>query len=236
MTGVGTCTIVASQAGNDNYNAGSAEQSFSIAKADQAITFGALSNKTYGDPDFTVSATGGASGNAVTFAAKAGSKCTVSGSTVSMTGAGTCTIIASQAGNENYTAATSVERSFTIAAWTFSGFYQPVDMGRDSAGKPIVNTVKAGSTVPMKFEVFKAGSELRDVPAVKGTTAVKIDCSALSLTTDEIEVLASGSTSLRFDATSDQFIYNWKTPVVGCYAFTVTTQDGSSLTAYFKTR
>jgi chitinase len=38
----------------------------------------------------------------------------VSGVSVHLTGAGTCTITASQAGNANYNAAASVPRSFTI--------------------------------------------------------------------------------------------------------------------------
>jgi hypothetical protein len=51
----------------------------------------------------------------VTFSAKAGSACTVSGATVTIAGAGTCTVVAQQAGNGNYNAAPAVERSFTIA-------------------------------------------------------------------------------------------------------------------------
>src|SRR5215510_10056655 len=70
ITGAGSCTITASQGGDGNYNpAPDVPQSFSIAKADQTITFGVLANKTFGDAPFTVSATGGASGNPVTFAA-----------------------------------------------------------------------------------------------------------------------------------------------------------------------
>ena len=56
-------------------------------------------DKTYGDPDFDVSATA-SSGLAVSFGASG--SCTVSGQTVHLTGAGTCTITASQAGNANY--------------------------------------------------------------------------------------------------------------------------------------
>jgi hypothetical protein len=113
ITGAGSCTITASQSGNANYLAAtSVPQTFSIAKATQTITFGALASKTYGDPPFAVSAT--ASSNlAVSFAAAG--NCTVNGTTVSITGAGSCTITASQAGNANYLAATSVPQPFSIA-------------------------------------------------------------------------------------------------------------------------
>src|SRR5207247_9038941 len=58
ITGAGSCTITASQAGNATYNpAPDVPQSFSIAKANQTITFGAIAPKTFGDPDFMVNPT-----------------------------------------------------------------------------------------------------------------------------------------------------------------------------------
>src|SRR5262249_19523451 len=114
VTGAGSCTITASQGGNENYNAAAdVPQIFAIAKANQTVTFGVLAGKTFGDADFDVSATGGGSGNTVTFAASG--NCTVSGSTVHITGGGSCTITASQAGNDNYNAAPDVPQTFTIA-------------------------------------------------------------------------------------------------------------------------
>jgi hypothetical protein len=41
--------------------------------------------------------------------------CTVSGTTVTLLTVGTCTIVASQAGNATYAAAPSVSRSFTVS-------------------------------------------------------------------------------------------------------------------------
>ncbi len=112
LTGAGSCTITASQAGNANYlTATSISQAFTILKAPQTISFGALATKTYGDPDFAVSASA-SSGLAVTFAASG--DCTTSGATVHISGAGSCTITASQAGNDDYLAASDVPQSFTI--------------------------------------------------------------------------------------------------------------------------
>src|SRR5437016_9343077 len=113
LTGAGACTITASQAGNANFNpATDVPQSFNIAKANQTITFNALANKTFGNPDFNVSATA-SSGLSVSFSATG--NCTISGNTVHLTGAGSCTITASQAGDANYNAATNVPQTFTIA-------------------------------------------------------------------------------------------------------------------------
>jgi hypothetical protein len=80
---------------------------------DQTITFDPLSNKTIGDADFTVSATA-TSGLTVSFGTSTSGVCTVSGSTVHLVSAGTCTIIASQTGDATYNAAPDVSRSFTV--------------------------------------------------------------------------------------------------------------------------
>src|SRR5256886_9837511 len=113
LSGAGSCTITAAQAGNENYNAApNVSRTFTIAKANQTITFGALANKTFGDADFNVSATA-SSGLAVTFTATG--NCTIAGNTVHLTGAGTCTITAAQPGNANFNAAANVPQSLNIA-------------------------------------------------------------------------------------------------------------------------
>ena len=88
-----------------------------MAPAAQSISFGALANRNYGDA-FAVSATGGGSGNPVTFTASPVGVCTsggVNGSTITVVGVGTCTVQADQAGNVSYTAAAPVTQSFTAA-------------------------------------------------------------------------------------------------------------------------
>src|SRR6185503_12204546 len=81
-----------------NYSITSNTAAFTITQASQTITFGALAGRTYGDAPFTVSATGGASGNPVTFAASGA--CTAggtNGTTITVVAAGSCTVTASQA-------------------------------------------------------------------------------------------------------------------------------------------
>lgn len=120
-------------------------------------------------------------------------------------------------------------RAYSVLAWTLKGFYQPVDMNG------VYNTVKNGSTVPLKFEIFAGPTELTDVAYVKSLTYALTACNAVAIA-DEIETVATGGTSLRYDWTGGQFIFNWKTPNTAgkCYRVTMTTQDGSSLAAYFK--
>jgi hypothetical protein len=111
----GTCTLNANQAGNSNYNpATQVQQSFTVNKASQTITFGALAGKTYGDPPFTVSATA-SSGLTVVFTSATTGVCTVSTTTVTIVTGGTCTINANQPGNANYNPAPQVQQSFAVA-------------------------------------------------------------------------------------------------------------------------
>ncbi len=77
----------------------------------QTISFGQLANKTFGDAPFTVSATA-SSGLPVSFAASG--NCTLQGAVVTLIGAGTCTITASQAGDANFSSAPDVSRTFSI--------------------------------------------------------------------------------------------------------------------------
>jgi Regulator of chromosome condensation (RCC1) repeat/PASTA domain len=112
LTGAGSCTVTAAQPGDANYNpAPDVSQTFAIAKAGQTVTFGPLANKTYGARDFSVSATA-SSGLAVSF--NASGNCTLGGVTVHLTGAGSCTVTASQPGDANYNAAPGVSRTFSI--------------------------------------------------------------------------------------------------------------------------
>ena len=59
-----------------------------------------------------------------------------------------------------------VNGSFTVNAWTITGFYQPVDM----LPIGVVNTVKGGSTVPLKFNIYAGGVERTSVSDVQGGT------------------------------------------------------------------
>ena len=123
FTGVGTCIIDASQDGNTDYSAApQVQQTFTITGSaiplPQAITFTSTPPPSLVvGGSYTVTATGGASGNPVTFTVDPFSTlgaCSISGVVVSFTGVGTCIIDANQAGNANYTAAPQVEQPVTI--------------------------------------------------------------------------------------------------------------------------
>ena len=123
IVGAGTATITASQSGNTNYAAATdVIQTLTVNQASQTISFPALSTKAVGSAPFNLAATGGASGNPVTYQSDNASVATISGTLVTIVGIGTAIITASQSGNANYLAATDVVRTLTvtypiIAAW-----------------------------------------------------------------------------------------------------------------------
>jgi hypothetical protein len=114
-SGTGRCRVRYDQPGGGSFGTARVVESVSARKAAQRIRFGALAGKTYGTADFRVRASA-SSGLRVSFAARG--SCTVRGTTVHITSAGSCTLTASQRGNANYNAAASVSQSFTIARGT----------------------------------------------------------------------------------------------------------------------
>jgi hypothetical protein len=86
-----------------------------ITQASQTITFTALTPKNTADLPFTLNATS-TSGLPITYTSSNTAVATVVGNTVTIVGAGTTIITASQAGNSNYIAAANVTQSLTVTA------------------------------------------------------------------------------------------------------------------------
>ena len=120
----GVTTITASQAGDANRNAAvPVTQPLTVNKADQTITFGALAAAIVGDPPFAFNATA-SSGLTVSYVSSEPTVAGVSGNLVTILTAGTTTITAGQAGDDNRNAAVPVAQSLTVnplaagfAAW-----------------------------------------------------------------------------------------------------------------------
>ena len=100
----------------------------------QTITFSALPNVTIGAPPVTLTATA-SSGLPVSYVSLTTSVCTISGSTLTMFAAGTCSVEAMQSGNNVYAAAPTVTRSFSIVNAGTSFTIQP---------SPATETIRRG--------------------------------------------------------------------------------------------
>jgi uncharacterized repeat protein (TIGR03803 family) len=113
IVGGGTTTIVANQAGNVDFNAAaSVQQVLTINAKQQSIEFSQPTDKTLGDAAFQLIATA-TSTLPVTFSATS-DKISIAGSQVTLLKAGRVSITASQAGNDSFNAAVSVDKSFCI--------------------------------------------------------------------------------------------------------------------------
>jgi len=147
-SGTGTCSVIANQAGNSNYSAASqVTQTVNATLAAQTIGFtaNAPASAAY-NSGFTVAATGGGSGNAVTFTSSGA--CSNLGGTYTMTsGTGTCSVIANQAGNSNYSAASPVTQTVnaTLAAQTITFPAIPTQNGPGTV--TLAATASSGLTV-----------------------------------------------------------------------------------------
>jgi sugar lactone lactonase YvrE len=167
VTGAGRIVIDANQAGNSTYAAApQVQQSVVVTQAAQAITFTQPSSPViYSGTPIVVqlSATGGASGNAVVFSIDGSSTGTgsISGSALTVTGTGTIVINANQAGNTNYSAAAQVQRTLQVNApgaqsITFTQPASPVVYSTGlsislvatggASGNPVVFTIDGSST------------------------------------------------------------------------------------------
>ncbi len=131
----------------------------SATSTNQTITFGALAAKTFGEAAFSLSATA-SSGLPVSYTSGNPSVATLAGNTVTIVGAGSAVITASQAGNSNYIAAANVTQTLTVnqatATVTLSGLSATYDGTAKSAtattspgGLPVTITYNGSATVPV---------------------------------------------------------------------------------------
>jgi len=119
----------------------------------QTITFPELPDRTFGTAPFALTA-GASSGLPVQFTVFSGPASLTDG-VLSLTGAGTVTVRASQPGNEQFAAATPVDRSFVVAkadqviGWAFlpdkSADDAPFNLGATaSSGLPVTFSIVSG--------------------------------------------------------------------------------------------
>ena len=134
-----------------------------LLKQSQTITFTSTppTNPTIGG-SYTVTATGGASGNPVVFSIGANSTsgaCIVSGSLVSFTGEGTCIVDANQAGNANYYAAEQEEQIMVVSKIDQTISFTSTPPSPSTIGETYAATATGGASGnPVVFSIDGASS------------------------------------------------------------------------------
>jgi uncharacterized protein (TIGR03437 family) len=175
---VGICSMTARQPGNAAYAAAaSLTQSFTVGQGPQTIAFGPLSAVTLPAPAATLTASS-SSGLSVVFASTTPSVCTVGGRTLTPLAAGICSIAASQAGNLNYAAATSVSQSFVIQQATQTITFAALGNIALPASA-FTLTAEASSALPVGFV------SMSSVCTVSGTTLTPVAAGTCSITASQ---------------------------------------------------
>ncbi len=133
------------------------------------------------------------------------------------------------AGNTDSTPASYTWTVSTTPAYNFSGFFQPVD------NLPVLNTVKAGSAIPVKFSL--GGYQGMSIFATGYPKSQVLSCDAQQVTDIIEETVTTGASGLTYDVSSDRYTYVWKTDKAWaetCRQLIVKLNDGSYHRANFK--
>ncbi|MGY2877104.1 hypothetical protein ACVW00_004294 [Marmoricola sp. URHA0025 HA25] len=146
----GDCTIVANQAAGKGYTAApEVQQTFTIAKASQTITFADISDAQVNDLPITPHAT---SSSGLTVAFDVTGDCSYDGSKVTIVRAGACSVTAHQPGDAFYKTAAAVTKSFGIAKDSATVSLSDLTFTYDGhAHAPTVTTVPAGLGVTLTY-------------------------------------------------------------------------------------
>jgi len=116
--------------------------------------------------------------------------------------------------------------------YDFIGFLPPVD------NPPTVNVVKAGRTIPVKWQLTDADGEFISSLSVVVYNPLHyrlINCEN-GVSTDEVDATTTGATSLRYDSTNNQYVFNWQTSSAfanKCYELLLNLDDGTQYSAQF---
>jgi hypothetical protein len=118
---------------------------------------------------------------------------------------------------------------FTVTVlYNFTGFFSPIN------NLPTVNSMKAGQAAPVKFSL--SGNKGLDIFAAGSPSSVQVNCESGDPVAPVEETESAGSSSLSYDAASDQYKYVWKTENSWkntCRILSVNLNDGSVHTAKF---
>lgn len=199
LLAAGTCSITASQEGNDAYTAATpVTVNFAVGKAPQTIAFSPTTTVTAGDP---VALEGtSTSGLPVEYTAGPAEVCTiVAGELVTGPESGVCTVEATQPGNDSYLAATPVSVAITVnpgppvvtttalADGTIGSAYDEYLAAAGGNGTYSSWTITAGA-LPAGLTIDAATGRIQGTPTAAGEVTLTVTVVSATLTSVEQEV------------------------------------------------
>jgi uncharacterized protein YjdB len=132
IVGAGSSTITANQAATTNYTSGTITALFQVNQATPTITDFSIPTKTYSDTPFTITPPQSNSPGSFTYTSSDLSVATISGNIVTIVGAGSSTITATQAGTTNFTSGTiTAPLQVTKATTILTDFSIPIKINGD---------------------------------------------------------------------------------------------------------
>jgi hypothetical protein len=187
------------------------------SKNEQSIRFAPIDPKTFGDADFTVTASAD-SGLPVALTLVSG-PATLTGVSVHITGTGLVTIRATQAGDANFNAAAAVVQSFEVRRATplFSALDAPsIELGTSSV--TISGAIAAGTLVPSgSVSVSIAGATLIAPIGADGRFTATLPTGTLTVAGSPYAIAFSYGGNALFSpatATSSLFIADTTAPTI----------------------
>jgi len=144
-----------------------------------------------------ISATGGGSGNAVTFGVTG--PATLTGSTLTITGVGTVVVTANQAGNANYTAATAVTQSVVVnkanTATSRVSSANPAIFGQPVTFTATISPVAPSTGTPTGTVQFSVNGSAVGSPVTLSGGQATYSSSTLAIGSDSITAVYSGDSN-----------------------------------------
>lgn len=196
INGTGTVVVAANQLGDANYSAAAqVTQSMIVNPASQTVSFSTstipfAAGVSYGVAPLTLAATA-TSGLNVTFNLISG-PATLSGNTLTITGAGTVVIAANQAGNSNYSSAAEVDEIITVNQ-AFASVAVSASTGTALAQNAVTLTAMVSSplSTPTGFVTFLDGTTSLGTSSLVGGIAT-FTTSTLPIGSNSITAVYSG--------------------------------------------
>jgi len=194
IVGAGTTNITATQSETTNYTSGTATSSFQVDKATPSITGLSIPTKTYGDSPFTITPPTSNSSGSFSYSSSNTSIATISGNTITIVGAGTTIITATQSETTNYTSGT-ITTTFQVdkANPSLTGFSIPT---KTFGNSPFTITPPTSNSSGS----FSYSSSNTSVATISGNTITIVGAGTVNITATQAEATSytSGTTTASF--------------------------------------